>query len=278
MTESTLLFYFYIENVLQETLSSDRLESQKCLINWLYSTSGFYDKTITGSYFDFPHIVCKNSPVYIKYMNELMNFFLKNKEKGIVNNLHFHDLPFHCRDILKSFKNYLSLSDYKNDYLKNVFNDYKQFKDFVRDKNIVIINPMSELMKSQYETGNINHIYEDFPEIKSIICYKNPYTFFNKGDDENILSTKEKIVEEVKEIIKDIEDPHIIISCGAYSNIIANEFEKVCTIGGFLLVYFGIRHKRYSLFLPYGNTEYWVNVPDELKPLNYEKIEEGCFW
>lgn len=38
-TESTLLFYWYIENILKESIC-DYTISQRNLINWLYTTSG----------------------------------------------------------------------------------------------------------------------------------------------------------------------------------------------------------------------------------------------
>jgi hypothetical protein len=278
MSESTLLFYFYTENVLLLELTEDRKKSQACLINWLYTTSGFYDKSIPGEDFSYPYLLCKESPVYMSYMTSLMNFFLKNKERGIKNNLHFHDLPEHCKESLDSFKDYINLSDYKNNYIKNFFSDYKKFCTFIRGRNIVIINPMSELMKQQYLTGNVKKIYPDFPDISSITCYKNPYTFFNTGEDGNILLTKDKMLKDIQELIKDIEDPYLIISCGAYSNLLASDFPCVCTIGGFLLAYFGLKHKRYSSFLPYSNEEYWLIIPDNMKPPHYEKIENGCFW
>jgi hypothetical protein len=32
-------------------------------------------------------------------------------------------------------------------------------------------------------------------------------------------------------------------------------------------------------FNNFENKEYWVTtIPDEYKPPNYEKIEDGCYW
>ena len=52
-TETTLLFYYYLENILNIDITILKLiDSQNNLINWLYSTSGFYDKTLNGPSFD----------------------------------------------------------------------------------------------------------------------------------------------------------------------------------------------------------------------------------
>ena len=47
---------------------------------------------------------------------------------------------------------------------------------------------------------------------------------------------------------------------------------------------FGILNRRSKFYLNIDNKElenkeYWImEIPDEYKPLNYEKIEEGCYW
>ena len=50
------------------------------LIYWLYTTSGFYDKTIKGSYFDFDFNFnfeeTRKSEIYNKYFTHLLNILL----------------------------------------------------------------------------------------------------------------------------------------------------------------------------------------------------------
>ena len=60
--------------------------------------------------------------------------------------------------------------------------------------------------------------------------------------------------------------------------------KNVCTIGGDLQVYFGILNGRQKKWykrdnIKLKNEEYWiVNIPEEYKPNNYMKIENGCYW
>jgi hypothetical protein len=267
-TESTLLFYFFVEEVKKEVLTDDRKESQKNLINWLYTTSGFYDKSITGSEFDMPYEECRNSLVYKEYFNRLYLFFLKNKKRGWTNNIQIHKMPENS--LYSSFINELGLRD--------ATSSYEEFCSFIKDRNVIIINPMSELMVEQYKTGNVKKINLNFPSIKSITAYKNPYTFFNTGEDENIFETAKKINYNLRELVKNVENPYLVISCGAYSNLIAEEWDNVYIVGGLLLTYFGIKHGRHTSWCNNQYSEYWVDVPAHLKPSNYEKIENGCYW
>jgi hypothetical protein len=72
----------------------------------------------------------------------------------------------------------------------------------------------------------------------------------------------------------------VIISCGAYSNIFARKLHnkgiRYITIGGEIEHEFGIiinRHKNHQ-----ENNDDFITVPDELKPENYNEIENGCYW
>ena len=48
---------------------------------------------------------------------------------------------------------------------------------FIRDKNVLFITSFASLYKSQIESGNCAKIHNDFPNVKKVIIYKNPYTF-----------------------------------------------------------------------------------------------------
>jgi hypothetical protein len=66
-TETTLLFYYYLNknNISNEII----LNSQQNFINWLLTTSGFYDKKIKGSNFnDFNFIQIKNNSFEILFL------------------------------------------------------------------------------------------------------------------------------------------------------------------------------------------------------------------
>jgi hypothetical protein len=135
-------------------------------------------------------------------------------------------------------------------------------------------------MKMQYESGNIRKIYPHYPISAKNIDFLEPgYTFFNNGPDSSILETVEKICDKIKTINFDCA----IISVGAYSSLlfdyVVNKLNKdVFVIGAELPLYFGISTARVKHFHSNQINEYFINVPDEMKPLGYEKIEGGCYW
>jgi hypothetical protein len=49
-------------------------------------------------------------------------------------------------------------------------------------------------------------------------------------------------------------------------------------MGGDLAYHFGIMTGRTRSQGHLFTNEYFINVPDEMKPPGYEKIEGGCYW
>jgi len=155
--------------------------------------------------------------------------------------------------------------------------------DFIKERNILIISPFSILIKNQIESGNVKIIYNTFPDIGKVYTYTNEYTFFNNGPHNNIFETTKIIVDNIKNSGNDFDS--VIISCGAYGCLIAKELydygKNVCIIGGNLQKFFGILNKRERTKnkIKIQHEEFWITkIPDEYKPKDYMKIENGCYW
>jgi hypothetical protein len=150
----------------------------------------------------------------------------------------------------------------------------------INNNNILIINNLGSLMKKQFDSGNLEKIHPDFPKnIKTIQYFENGYSFLNNGPDNSILETVEKISNK----IMNFEFDGAIISAGAYSCLIANYIlnhlkKEVFVIGGDLPFYFGIITNRKKYKFNKNVENYLINVPQEMKPLNHEKIENSCYW
>ena len=270
LTETTLLFYYWLQNVrrITERIFNENIGSQHGLTNWLYTTSGFYDSTIKGNYFNFNAETCLTSATYNTYMTGLINL-IKNTHLTLC----WHNLPSTMLSYRKEFEGYISTIT-KSYSTCNI--STATIYTLIANKRILIVNPMSSLMKQQYEAGNIKHIYATFPELISLQTYENPYTFFNNGPDGSILETADKICAEISHKQFDIA----LVSCGAYSSLIGNYIREklgkdVIVIGGDLLSMFGIKtaRNRNGTF-----NDYWISVPEHLKPTDYMKIEDGCYW
>jgi hypothetical protein len=280
-TETTLLFIYWC-NINKNLKFKDM---KNTFTKWLYTTSGYYDKTMNGNYFDVIHHKNKEQnkdpEVYINYLNILLTFL------KISDNLSLFFHRFHNENkIVCENKNILELKEEFKEHL-----NYKDFGylpkekvyNFISDKNLLIISPFSPLIKQQIESKNCKKIYENFPDIKNVICYQNIYTFFNNGPHNNILETVEILFNDIKQKIDINSFDSVLISCGAYSCLFAEKFynlenKNVCIVGGELHDFFGIMNNRNRNNITI-NQEYWIqNIPDEYKPEGYMKIEDGCYW
>jgi hypothetical protein len=255
-TESALLYCYYIRNETKEDIHHlNFMKYEASFLKWLFTTSGFYDLSFNDNY---DYI---NSPNY----KHLMDEFFQMSKQSTFTRFAFHETAFskYLPDFYKNFNNV----DFSFEKIS------KEFHDFIRDRNILIINPMSKLMKEQYDNGNVFKI-NNFPRVNNIQCYTNEYTFFNKGSYSNSFDYIDNIMPD----ILSIECDCVIISCGAISSLIANRLDKdYLIIGSNLLTLFGIKHDRIKDH-PHEYNEYWTHVPDEYKPTEYKMIENGCYW
>lgn len=272
MTECSLLFIYWLNN--HKHIDNAGLnKSKENLIKWLYTTSGYYDKTKQGNLFNVSH-TGGDTDTYVKYMDILLDFLKQADMYAFA----LHTVP--NQEHIDEFKKTINP-------IVSTFISREIVFDFIKDKKILIVSPFAKLMKLQIDNGNLKHIYLNAPTVKNSCVYTFPYTFFNNGPHNNILETSECIF---KDIVNSVEDDYesVIISCGAYSCLIAKHFyemgKNVCTVGGDLPNFFGIlnsRHRR-RLFKDrkkLANKEYWIlNIPEEYKPEDYLKIEDGCYW
>jgi hypothetical protein len=174
-TETSLLFLTYLSK--NHTLDSE-LKKQisryilSC-VNWLYSTSGYYDKSVNGTHFNFDvRALTKNYFEFIKHLEtavencELTQFFV---HEGMV------------LELLNHFKN-----DFIQKYNINNFTilNGTEFQDRINDifslmnnKKILVISSFDGLIKQQFKSGNLYKIYKNYPNIKQLETIKFPYLF-----------------------------------------------------------------------------------------------------
>ena len=160
-TECTLLFIYWI-NEFQNDNNTIICDAKKNLIKWLYTTSGYYDKTITSSYMNATHL-SNDTIIYKKYMNLLLNF---------VENADFF-IPVIFDDIIG--KNVQHYNNFKKTIKskKEIYISQDDVYKFIENKNILIISPFSPLIKQQIESGNVKKIYPNMSDVNNIIIYKN---------------------------------------------------------------------------------------------------------
>jgi hypothetical protein len=273
-TEMNLLFCYWYEKIYNKKESNKLntiLQFKNKFIKWFYTTSGYYDKTIISDYMDAHHTNNNDPDTYNKYFSTLYDFI---KKSNCTYGTHYNEEEPEFKDF------YNNLEIFK-------ICEHSIFFDKIKGHKLLIISPFAKLFKIQYESGNCNKIYKNFPIIEKINYYTNIYTFFNKGPHNNIFETVDYLVEDIRKTIEDDYDM-VVISAGAYSNIIAKRFydlnKNVYVLGGLLQSFFGILNERTKYFynrdnIKLENEEYWITkIPDEYKPHDYMKIENGCYW
>ncbi len=277
-TESSLLFLTYfsrhynINPELKNAISKNILS----LANWLYSTSGYYDKSVKGNYFDF-NITClnKNFFEYIKHLQtavsgcNITQFFF---HEGLVMNL----VQQYKNDSIKQFnlKNFTILNG--TEFQERIDDIFK----LMENKNVLVISSFDGLVQQQYDSGNLYKIYSNFPKLKSLKTIKFPYCFNNNGPDNTYFETLENIFNEIKNIEFDIA----ILGCGAYGHMLCHKIDvelgrDAIYVGGSIQTLFGILSSREKEHGKVKYNDYWITtIPEEYKPKNYKLVENGCYW
>ena len=278
MTESGLLFLTYLSKNISLPPDIKRAVSKNImnLLNWLYTTSGYYDKNVNGTKFNFD-IKALNAN-FLNYIEQL-----KISVKGCEQTqFYFHDglirsLYEQVKDKFISdlcINNFTLLNDTK--FSSRIDNIYS----YIKDKKVLVISAFDGIIKQQYVSGNIYKLGLNFPYIIGLEVIKFPYCFLNNGPHNNYFETLEAVFNEIKQIDFDIA----LLGCGAYGHMLTHKIhdelkKDAIYIGGCITNLFGILSSREKKYTDLKPNEYWITtIPDEYKPQNYKAIEDGCYW
>ncbi len=277
-TETSLLFLTFLSKnyVLDPTIKQHISQTILSCINWLYSTSGYYDKKIKGNHFNFDITsLSKNYFNFIKHLElsvqncEATQFFV---HEGFVMSL----LQMYKNDFINHYKinNFTILNGTEFQHrINDIFN-------MMNNKKVLAISSFDGLIKKQFESGNLHKIYKNYPNIIKLETIKFPYCFHNNGPHENYFETLEYIFNEIKQIDFDIA----ILGCGAYGHMLCHKIDtelkkEAIYVGGSIQTLFGIISSREKEHGKIKYDENWISkIPDEYKPANHKLIENGCYW
>jgi hypothetical protein len=278
MTESDLLFLSYVSRYGNLDNETKKRVSKiiMTMVNWLYTTSGYYDKSVKGSYFNFDvTALTLNYSKYIKHLAESVSNCFEARfilHDGFITNL----FNMHKDSFLKHY----NITNYKSVYGIKFADQIDSVFDLMNGKKILVISSFAGLIKDQYNSGNVYKIYDHFPKVQSVETVKFPYCFFNNGPHNNYFETLDAVFEEIKNIDFDIA----LLGCGAYGHMLCNlidgELKKDAVyVGGNIQTIFGILNEREKNVNNPEINEYWItDIPEEYKPPNYKMIENGCYW
>lgn len=278
-TESNLLMQNFLKTHYKEHYNID---TEYFFIRWLYSTTGFYDKSVSltdifsivnsesyqrwikeyeKSLYNCDHIECfiQPPPKYLKQY--FLNF---NSESLIIN-----DQYIKKSNVLWQRYWCIEGKDGNNNY-QGVFSKYYSL---LADKKVLVISPFANLVQYQYE-HNIHKIFKDFPKF-DILTLATPYTFLNNGPHNNFFETLDILYEQISNLNFDIA----LLSCGTYAALLIDKIHEI--------------NKRDAIYMGRGGNpmfgidpgkdpavfKNWItSIPDQYIPENYEKIEDGSYW
>jgi hypothetical protein len=234
-TEGCLIFNHFLKK--KYCLSFP--ESEDLFINWLYTTSGMYDSTISGSNMDIDTRAVKDSQTYNRWLEDYTNSLKDTLHSNII----YHEYYFPKVDIHEFEREFPQNAKYNHYWTKG-----ELLESFLKGK-ILIINPFAEV------------IARDYPQY-DIIAKTFPYTFFNSGPDKNFYETLERVYEETP---KDFDVALISIgSYGCLMNQLLSGFGDTITLGSGLHELFPIKKIPKSLLPPnyqkIDDGKYWKGL------------------
>jgi hypothetical protein len=266
-TEMTLLV---LDDLMRGVGSEDQSLKQQAssMINWLFTTSGFYDKSVKGSYFDIDVGAAVGGGVVRKFL-ELYENSLRDSDCLIGWMVHDF-VPKKYNERVKEYGS--SLAERSRCKYPNHHHDFHQWYELIEGKKVLVVNGFAELMVEQYEIGNVKKIYKDFPEISCLMGYTSPYTFFNDGPRNNYFETLEDVFSEIMEFDSEV----VIIGFGAYACPLAHKLH----LRGKTAISIGHRiHRMWGVDPQEKENPLWLSeIPEKYKPEGYEKIEGGRYW
>jgi hypothetical protein len=278
MTESSILILTFISknyilpNDIKHTISKILMN----MVNWLYSTSGYYDKSVEGKYFNFNYTALNK------------NFFSMVTDLGTaIENCEISQMFIHEGFVMNLF------NTYKNDFIKkfkikklSILNG-TQFQDRIpyifdkmNNKKVLVLSSFVKLINQQYESGNLHIIYPNFPNVLSLVTIQTPYCYTNNGPHQNYFETLSYLFEQIKTMDFDIA----VLGCGIYGHMLTHKIHSELNkdaiyVGGSIQTLFGILSSREKNHGAIKYDEHWITeIPEEYRPENYKLIEDGCYW
>lgn len=238
LTEGSLLYNEWLKQ-----FGLYRADTEAEFINWLYSTSGWYDKAIPGSYFDIDVEAVRKSENYQR--------FLREYREAMLGSDWFH-LMLHSSWHLNGLDKQAEFAKQFSETNKCYWKDVPFLNEIVGDQRVLVISSIAPLIIDKY-----------WNEENELLGYQAPQTHLNTGTHDNSWKTLDKMTRDIEQM-KDWFD-FAIVSCGAYGVLLTDRIVKMgksaATVGS-------------GIYDIYPVDE----IPDEFKPKGWEKVEEGRYW
>ncbi len=199
LTEGSLIFNDWLKkHVFTGDKTLYRRDTEDEFINWLYSTSGWYDKDIKGSYFDIDVEAVRRSANYQR--------FLLMYPKALENSDWFH-LMLHSDYHLNGLEFQDEFAKQFSSTNRQYWKDVPFLQNLINGKRVLVISSIANLISQKY----------------GVLGYNTPSTHLNSGDEQNSWQTLEKMILDIEPLNFDIA----LVSCGAYGVFLTDRIVRM---------------------------------------------------
>jgi hypothetical protein len=233
LTEGSLLYNEWLK---QFGLYREDTEAE--FINWLYSTSGWYDKDIKGSYFDIDVEAVKKSENYHRFLDEFCESLFNSDWFHLMLHSSWH---LNGLEMQSQFTNHFSVTN------RSYWREPQFLKDLVKGQRVLVVSSIADLIAEKH----------------GVLAYQTPTTHLNSGDEKNSWETLDKVTKEIADLTSQFDIA--LVSFGAYGCLLV---DRLCKMGKSAAT---IGSGVYELY-PVGV------IPKEKRPTGWEKIEDGRYW
>lgn len=233
LTEGSLIY----NNWLKEK-GLYREDTEARFINWLYSTSGWYDKDISGSYFDINVEAVKKSDNYQRFLKEFTESLKGSEWFHLMLHSSYH---INGLEISDQFASQFSVTN------TNYWNNKELLQKMIDGKRVLVISSIAPIIAEKY----------------GVLGYHTPTTHLNTGELKNSWETLDKVTRDIENLKPQFDVA--IVSFGAYGCLLVDRIVKMgkdaLTIGSGIYEFYPVEQ-----------------IPVELKPAGWERIEDGRYW
>ncbi|GBR74222.1 hypothetical protein NO1_1437 [Candidatus Termititenax aidoneus] len=152
----------------------------------------------------------------------------------------------------------------------------------LRGKKVLVIHPFSDTIKNQYQNREKLFVNPDvLPEFQLKTIKAVQSIAGTRPEYPDWFAALDAMKKQVAEIDFDIA----LIGCGAYGLPLAAQVKisgkKAVHLGGALQILFGIKGRRWENNYGYDTkfyNKYWVRPGPSETPVDFQKVEDGCYW
>jgi hypothetical protein len=158
---------------------------------------------------------------------------------------------------------------------------HNPWSEVLKGKTVLVVHPFSESIRSQYRKRDVlwkdSRILPEF-DLKTFTPVQSVAN--NPVDFPDWFEALSWMQDQISKIDFDVA----IIGAGAYGMPLASFVKQFgrqsIHLGGATQILFGIRGRRWdeSPFFQKLFNEHWVYPLDSEKPVNFQKVEAGCYW